>query len=99
MEIREDGAVTGSVSGGCIEDDLINEMHQEGMQALCANGVPALRTYGIKAEDAHRFGLPCGGTMELVLEPIGKQSALSELIAQLELRQPMRRSLDMATGK
>ena len=99
MAIREDGAVTGSVSGGCIEDDLIHEMHQEGMQALCANGLPALRAYGIKAEDAHRFGLPCGGTMELVLEPMGEQSALSELIAQLGQRQPMRRSLDMATGK
>ncbi|MFC3337075.1 XdhC family protein [Paracandidimonas soli] len=98
MALREDGAVSGSVSGGCIEDDLIHEMREEGVRALCADALPALRKYGVRAEDAHRFGLPCGGTMELVLEPICGNSVLPELVEQLEQRKAVLRCLDMETG-
>lgn len=98
MAIRADGAVAGSVSGGCIEDDLIADIRADGIDALCARGSPATRTYGILAEDAHRFGLPCGGTLRLVLEQLGESSAIDALVAQLEARQPVRRLLNMDTG-
>ena len=52
------GAVVGSVSGGCIEDDLIHRYTTAyggpGMQT----GLPEVVRYGVSAEDAHRFGLP-----------------------------------------
>src|SRR5258705_13673643 len=64
--IRDDGLVVGSVSGGCIEDDLVDRVRT---RALAASA-PQRVTYGITAEDAFKFGLPCGGTLELVLEPI-----------------------------
>ncbi|WP_262403833.1 XdhC family protein, partial [Bordetella pertussis] len=47
MAIRADGAVAGSVSGGCIEDDLIDQIRQRGIAALCPGARPALATYGV----------------------------------------------------
>ncbi len=65
MALRDDGLVQGSVSGGCIEDDLIRRIQQGGFDTAAAFVV----TYGVTKDEAHRFGLPCGGTMELVIEP------------------------------
>jgi xanthine dehydrogenase accessory factor len=70
MALAEDGAVVGSVSGGCIEDDLIarySHAHGNGEEVPLGTP-PALVKYGITADEAHRFGLPCGGTLELLLE-------------------------------
>jgi xanthine dehydrogenase accessory factor len=94
MIIRDDGQVAGSVSGGCIEDDLIGRV---------ARGELALRraeatTYGETAEEVRRFGLPCGGTVQLVLEPLSAQSQLRELLAAIESHQLVQRRLDLATG-
>ena len=98
MAIRSDGAISGSVSGGCIEDDLIATIGKSGIASLCKKWLPATITYGISAEEAHRFGLPCGGTLQLVLEPLDAGSKIDELIALLQQRQPTSRSLDLSTG-
>src|SRR4051812_12394015 len=63
LAIADDGCVVGSVSGGCIEDDLIARVRQHGITRT----VPEIVTYGITADEAHRFGLPCGGTIELAI--------------------------------
>ena len=90
MALCEDGTVVGSVSGGCIEDDLIYQYTQAYSQAYSQRlqapdtpqapaptgarpatipeGPPSFVKYGISADEAHRFGLPCGGTLELLLE-------------------------------
>jgi xanthine dehydrogenase accessory factor len=86
--------VVGSVSGGCIEDDLI---------ARVVGGELALRraettSYGEAAEDAQRFGLPCSGTVQLVLEPLSAASLLRELLVAIEGHQRVQRRLDLATG-
>ena len=101
MALAEDGAVTGSVSGGCIEDDLIYRYtrayarHDEpGFPA----GAPKLVTYGVSADEAHRFGLPCGGTLELLLEFDPDGAALAELVTQLEAGKLMRRRVQLSTG-
>lgn len=101
MALSEDGAVTGSVSGGCIEDDLIHRyshVYKHGRQEPFPAGAPRLVTYGVSADEAHRFGLPCGGTLELLLEfdPDGK--ALAELVAHLEAGELMRRAVCLKTG-
>ena len=72
MVIRDDGQVAGSVSGGCIEDDLIGRVARGELAAR----LPQLTTYGASAEEAQRFGLPCGGTVQLVLEPLTPASQL-----------------------
>lgn len=98
MALRDDGRVAGSVSGGCIEDDLI-ERARAGLQALAPGGRPAIETYGIRAEEAHRFGLPCGGTLQLVLEPLGEASAVEPLVERLQRRELVRRTLDLRDGR
>ena len=54
------------------------------MQAVCAGNLPLVLRYGISADQAHRFGLPCGGTVELVLEPVSVHSQLDELLLACE---------------
>ena len=94
MIIRDDGQVAGSLSGGCIEDDLIERVKRGEL----APRLPQCTTYGASAEEAQRFGLPCGGTVQIVLEPLGAQSQLRELLAAIEQHRVVRRRLEMATG-
>ncbi|WER46425.1 XdhC family protein [Cupriavidus sp. WKF15] len=94
LAVRDDGLVVGSVSGGCIEDDLIDRVRRLGITADHPESVK----YGISAEEAHRFGLPCGGTIELVTEPIGPASGIAELLDAVENGRLVTRTLDMATG-
>ena len=68
MALCEDGTVVGSVSGGCIEDDLIYKHSQAYAKNEMPHGAPSFVKYGITADEAHQFGLPCGGTLELLLE-------------------------------
>ncbi|ADG14194.1 protein of unknown function DUF182 [Paraburkholderia atlantica] len=94
LAVRDDGLVVGSVSGGCIEDDLIDRVRQRGIEQTNPEAVK----YGITAEEAHRFGLPCGGTIQLVLEPLTRQSGIAELCHAVENGRLVARELDMATG-
>jgi len=94
MIIREDGQVAGSVSGGCIEDDLIRRV-AAGELAL---RMPESTIYGQTAEEVRRFGLPCGGSVQVVLEPLSLQSQLRELLVSIEQHQRVERRLDMASG-
>lgn len=99
MAIRADGQVAGSVSGGCIEDDLIASVHEAGLDGLF-NGRPAFAVrYGIDAETARRFGLPCGGTLELVIERVGPGTRLAELLAALQGRSLVARELHLPSGR
>jgi xanthine dehydrogenase accessory factor len=94
MIIRDDGQVAGSLSGGCIEDDLIGRVRRGEL----APRLPQATTYGASAEEAQRFGLPCGGTVQIVLEPLSAASQLRELLAAIEQHRVVRRRLEMATG-
>jgi xanthine dehydrogenase accessory factor len=94
LVVRDDGQVVGSVSGGCIEDDIIDRVRQYGV----VQRTPEVVEYGISAEEARRFGLPCGGTMQLMLEPITRHSGIRKLHEALERGELVARKLDMATG-
>jgi len=94
LAICDDGSVVGSVSGGCIEDDLIERVRNEGITRT----LPEIVTYGITADQAFRFGLPCGGTIQLALEPIGPDSRIDELLHRLEQHELVTRTLDLKTG-
>lgn len=87
MALRDDGQVQGSVSGGCIEADLIERLLQQGLQA----GVPHVLRYGVTQEEARRYGLPCGGSMELVVEPMPDPAALALLSGRLAAGQLVQR--------
>ncbi len=109
MALCETGAVVGSVSGGCIEDDLIYRYSRANVPAGAAaregithdipTGPPERVTYGVTADEAHRFGLPCGGTLELLLEFNPEAALLDELVRALGTGQLMQRHTEIATGR
>ena len=94
LVIRDDGMVMGSVSGGCVEDDMIDRVRA----AKIAAGRPELVVYGVTKEQAERFGLPCGGTLEIVVEPLTGASQLAELLERVSRHELVARRLDMSTG-
>ena len=101
MALCEDGAVVGSVSGGCIEDDLIYRYRRtsDARSHAIPEGPPERVRYGITADEAHRFGLPCGGTLELLLEFNPDATSLMELLSILERGQLAQRNTEIATGR
>lgn len=102
MALCEDGTVSGSVSGGCIEDDLIDRHTQayadKDPNRHIPSGPPTFVKYGITADEAHRFGLPCGGTLELLLEYDPSAESLDSLVSALENGQSMHRSVRLSDG-
>ena len=94
LAVRDDGHVVGSVSGGCIEDDIIERTRREGMNVEHCEAV----TYGVSADEARRFGLPCGGTIRLVLEPLTRESGILALVREIEAGHLVQRRLDLASG-
>lgn len=102
MALNERGAVVGSVSGGCIEDDLIYQYTNASSDKRLssqADRLPQRIRYGVTADEAHRFGLPCGGTLELVLEFNPDVHDLEQLIVALESGQLTRRITDLDSGR
>jgi xanthine dehydrogenase accessory factor len=95
LAMCENGRVIGSVSGGCVEDDLIERVRNEGMKRTR----PELVTYGITAEEAHRFGLPCGGTLQLVIEPLSSISRIPELLQRVTRQELVSRILHLSSGE
>lgn len=79
--IGSHGLSMGSVSGGCIEESLL-----EYAQSCMANGddQPRALTYGISLEDAQRRGLPCGGQLHVLLEPCLQLPNVSQLLDSLD---------------
>jgi xanthine dehydrogenase accessory factor len=93
LAIRKDGRVVGSVSGGCIEDDLI--ARAQGGQLPSK---PEWARYGVSQEEAARFGLPCGGTLRLVIEPLKLGDWIDRVVEVTQAQQLVGRWLDLATG-
>ena len=94
LAVRDDGHVVGSVSGGCIEDDIIDRVRRDGLTATQCEAV----TYGVSADEARRFGLPCGGTLQLVIEPLTRESGILALLREIEAGHLVTRRLDLGTG-
>lgn len=107
MAMCETGEVVGSVSGGCIEDDLIarfssayaSDKRNETQAKEPLDGQPLRLKYGVTADEAHRFGLPCGGTLELVIEFNPNAQLLASLVSDLEHGQLVTRRLDLMTSQ
>jgi len=91
--LRDDGLVAGSVSGGCVEDDLIDRLRHGERVAT-----PSLIAYGVTKEEAARFGLPCGGNLRLVQEPLHDVAWIDEVLARTARHELVARRLDLQTG-
>ncbi|MEY3885515.1 MAG: hypothetical protein RIS87_1290 [Pseudomonadota bacterium] len=94
LVVREDGHLIGSVSGGCIEDDLADKARN--------NELPQRATvieYGVSNNDAHRFGIPCGGRLQIFVEPLNDSAHFLLLLQNIQQRQLIKRSVSLSTGQ
>lgn len=100
LAVRDDGVVSGSVSGGCVEDDLIARTKAafKTTGAAPESAKPSMIAYGVSKEEATRFGLPCGGTLRLVQEPLTDTSWVAQLLARTAAHQLVSRTLTLSTG-
>ncbi len=97
--LNGNGQLNGSVSGGCVEDDLAHIVIEHGIDTLCPSGSPRRLEYGVTAEEARRVGLPCGGTLELLAERLGPHSQLEALLDALLARRTVERVLSLSSGQ
>ncbi len=93
MVMRGDGALEGSVSGGCVEDDLLVRMRSgERMDRT------SLLRYGVNKEEAARFGLPCGGELLLLREPLADHAWLDAVLMAADRGELIARQVDLSDG-
>ena len=95
---NEDGHVAGSLSGGCIEEDLLEKI----TNGELATTKPEVMLYGKTTEESERFGLPCGGQLHIVVEPQMDKSNLPQfeaITSRLAQRECIERKVDIATGE
>lgn len=96
MACLEDGRQVGSVSGGCVEEDLLEKLRAGQYAGL----TPQLVEYGVSAEENERLGLPCGGRLHLLLQQLGPADLqwISDCLGRLERREHMLRRVSLASG-
>lgn len=94
LVVREDGHLIGSVSGGCIEDDLADKARHQELPKM-----PTVMEYGISRDEAQRFRIPCGGRLQVFVEPLTTASQLLPLLQSLEGRKLIKRSVSLSTGQ
>ena len=93
LAISGDGQIMGSVSGGCVEGAVVSEA----MEAM-EDGLPRLLTYGVSDETAFAVGLACGGTIRILLEPVGRdlpEVMLADLVAARAAKHPVAYAVDL----
>ena len=90
------GTVVGSLSGGCVEDDLLVKLRAGEL----VDDAPRLLEYGLAPEDTEKLGLPCGGSLNVVVEPLAANHAplFERIVERLEARGCIRREVRLATG-
>ncbi len=92
------GRLAGSLSGGCVEDDLLEKLTGGELAAQRAQ----FFQYGVTAEETEKLGLPCGGHLSIVVEPLQPAepwlSHFRHLNARLRQRRPVRRRLELNSG-
>jgi xanthine dehydrogenase accessory factor len=93
--IGSDSGLAGSVSGGCIEQELIHRYRSDELR----RPYPARVDFGVDREEAGRLGLPCGGRLELLIEELDTPEPLDALLAQVDAGRLVARSVCLRTGE
>lgn len=96
LAISGEGEIEGSVSGGCVEGAVV----VEAMDAL-ADGKPRELEFGVSDQDAFAVGLACGGTIRVLVEPVGAvlpEDILDQLVKYRAARRPVAYVVDLDAG-
>jgi xanthine dehydrogenase accessory factor len=95
MLMRADGQLVGSVTGGCVEEDLLTRYQAQQL----GDTFPTIIDYGINREEATRLGLPCGGRLELLIEQLDSKDSLQALLDKIRVNELVARHVCLATGE
>lgn len=97
LVVAGDGRIEGSVSGGCVEGAVVMAA-----QEALANGQHRLLEFGVGDDDAFAVGLACGGTIKVLVEPVGSalpEPLLAELVQARADRTPVAYEVNLTTGQ
>jgi len=95
LVMRDDGLHAGSVSGGCVEEDLLLRYKNNEL----SDHFPTLIDYGVDRQDALRFGLPCGGRLELIIEQPESAVQLNTLLQKMTNGELITQRVCLNTGE
>ncbi len=93
MAVNADGAWVGSVSGGCIESQLVNRLRADWPAQ------PRIAEFGVTRDDALRVGLPCGGRVDVLIEALESSAQLLNVLEHLRARKVIARRVCLSTGE
>lgn len=103
MACTLDGEMAGSISGGCIEEDFLEQLRDGSLKARYDdNGHPFVVHYGVSAEEQARLKLPCGGQLHVLLEyltPDKNQAVFEQLLTALDAHQKVSRQVMLSNGE
>ena len=95
LAMNKNGQFVGSVSGGCVEQALINSYTRDEISET----FPTMIDYGVDRQQAARLGLPCGGRLELLIEHLVSVEQLDLLLARLREGKLVARHVSLETGE
>lgn len=92
----QSGEQVGSLSGGCVEEDLLQKLQQ----GIYDGGTPQLLEYGVTAEENERLGLPCGGRLHILIQRLSDTDSewLAGVARALSERYCVQRTLSLDNG-
>ncbi|GIT93087.1 XdhC/CoxI family protein [Jannaschia pagri] len=100
LAISQDADLVGSVSGGCVEGAVVAEA-LDAMPAAGGDGQHRILEYGVSDDEAFAVGLACGGTIRILLEPVGgtlPEALLADLVERRARSQPVGQAVNLTTG-
>ncbi|MBV7257540.1 XdhC family protein [Pacificimonas sp. WHA3] len=92
--VRDDGLFEGSVSGGCVEGDVVTEA----MTAL-ETGMTRRLHYGVADAKAWEAGLACGGEIDILVQPVGGAAFSADLLDRIIAARADGRTLTLYTDE
>lgn len=92
MIVHQDGRFEGSISGGCVESDVLHRAAE-----VIAGRAAHVATYGVADGDAWEVGLPCGGEIAVLVQPVGEDGFAPDLFDRIETASARGRALTLAT--
>ncbi|MFZ1725879.1 MAG: XdhC family protein [Albidovulum sp.] len=93
LVVSASGEMMGSVSGGCVEGAVVEEAKES-----LIDGNPRLLEFGVSDDDAFSVGLACGGTIRILVEPVGAaipETLMDELVSARAARRPVAYIVDL----
>ncbi|MES9991948.1 MAG: XdhC family protein [Candidatus Thiodiazotropha sp.] len=95
MAMNHEGRFIGSVSGGCVEEELINRYRSGEL----SDALPTSVGFGVDSQEAARFGLPCGGRLQMTIEHLDAVDPIEELLRRIDGGELVARRLSQDSGE